>query len=81
MFKQNPVLYNAIDSSSERAGKLSLSLTKSSLIWHSSSPVEALSWMTSDGQQIPKNGEKYAYMSILIMFVLSLNARYKSLVF
>lgn len=55
-FKQNPVLYNAIDPSSERAAKLPLSATKSSLIRHSSSPAEALSRMTSDGQRIPENG-------------------------
>lgn len=55
-FKHNPVLYNAIDSSGERPGKLPLSATKSSLVRHSSSPAEALSRMTSDGQRIPENG-------------------------
>jgi hypothetical protein len=55
-FKQNPVLYNAIDSSGERPGSLPLSATKSSLVRHSSSPAGALSRMTSDGQRIPENG-------------------------
>lgn len=55
-FKQNPVLYNAIDSSGERPGSLPLSATKSSLVRHSSSPAGALSRITSDGQQIPENG-------------------------
>ena len=53
-FKQNPVLYNAIDSSSERVGKLVLSATKSILIQHRNPHVEALSQMNSDGKQIPE---------------------------
>lgn len=55
-FKQNPVLYNAIDSPGERANSLPLSATKSSLVRHSSSPAGVLSRMNSDGKRIPENG-------------------------
>ena len=49
-FKNNPILYTVIDSSSEKVGKLPLLATKSSLIQHKISPTEDLSQMTSDGK-------------------------------
>lgn len=62
-FKQNPVPYNAINSSGERANSLPLSATKSSLVRHSSSPAGALSRMNSDGKRIPENGYLEGVMS------------------